>query len=134
MHIIIHVYMPTLLRFEVTVSGFKGSRSRHPSKVEPSNYYMSRARYSPLSTGRSKGNTSDGPNGRIAFGSSAPRWPQGNLKPQLFFFYLFMLDIDLNEFYFVCRRSVKASPSHSLEKALDIEQSIPSTAATDTGT
>ena len=65
-------------RFAV-VSGSKGHRSRHPSKVEATNYYMSRARYSPLSSGRSKdnGSSSRGPSGKVAFGSSAPRWPQG---------------------------------------------------------
>ena len=68
-----------IIRFEV-VSGTKGPRSRHPSKVEASNYYMSRARYSPLSSGRSKDNSgSRGPSGKVAFGSGAPRWPQGTL-------------------------------------------------------
>lgn len=68
---------PSLFRFEATVSGSKGPRSRHVSKVEPSDYYMSQARYSPLSSGKSKGNSGGRNSGKIAFGSGVPRWPQG---------------------------------------------------------
>ena len=52
--------------------GVHGNRAHHLGKAEAANYYVSRARYSPLSGG---GRNRSGDN-RVGFGSGVPRWPQ----------------------------------------------------------
>lgn len=58
------------------LSGAVRSKPHQPNKAEVAQFYVSRARYSPVSGGGSgKGTSGNG----LGFGSSAPRWPSGGI-------------------------------------------------------
>ncbi|XP_064383441.1 serine/threonine-protein kinase dyf-5-like [Halichondria panicea] len=61
------------------LSGAVQSKPHQPNKAEVAQFYVSRARYSPVSGGGSgQGTSGHG----LGFGSSAPRWPQQQSREQ----------------------------------------------------
>ena len=69
----IHVMLASPLYIYSNLSGAVQSKPHQPNKAEVAQFYVSRARYSPVSGGGSgQGTSGHG----LGFGSSAPRWPQ----------------------------------------------------------